>query len=52
MEAVERYGAVRGGMMTMWRLMRCHPFAHGGHDPVGRGLSRALSKQEQGAVRE
>ncbi|HEY4766031.1 MAG TPA: membrane protein insertion efficiency factor YidD [Candidatus Sulfotelmatobacter sp.] len=34
MEAVERYGATRGGLMALWRLMRCHPFAHGGYDPV------------------
>jgi putative membrane protein insertion efficiency factor len=34
MEAVERYGALRGGLMALWRLLRCHPFAHGGHDPV------------------
>jgi putative membrane protein insertion efficiency factor len=33
-EAVERYGAVRGGLMALWRLQRCHPFAHGGYDPV------------------
>ena len=34
MEAVERYGALRGGMKALWRLLRCHPFAHGGYDPV------------------
>src|SRR5947199_4453443 len=34
MEAVERYGAVRGGLMAAWRLLRCHPFAKGGLDPV------------------
>ncbi len=34
MEAVERYGAVRGGLMALWRLVRCHPFAAGGYDPV------------------
>ena len=33
-EAVERYGAVRGGFMGLRRLMRCHPFAQGGYDPV------------------
>jgi hypothetical protein len=33
-EAVERYGAVRGVMMAVWRLLRCHPFVRGGFDPV------------------
>jgi putative membrane protein insertion efficiency factor len=34
MEAVERYGALRGGLMAVARLLRCHPFARGGYDPV------------------
>jgi putative component of membrane protein insertase Oxa1/YidC/SpoIIIJ protein YidD len=34
MEAVERYGVLRGGAMAAWRLLRCHPFAKGGLDPV------------------
>ena len=34
MEAVERYGAWRGGMMAAWRVLRCHPLAKGGLDPV------------------
>ena len=34
MEAVERYGAVRGGWMASMRLLRCHPFVKGGYDPV------------------
>ena len=38
MEAVERYGAVRGGFMTIWRLLRCHPFAKGGYDPVVKSV--------------
>ena len=36
MEAVERYGVVRGGAMTVWRLLRCHPFVKGGLDPVAK----------------
>ncbi len=34
MEAVERYGVVRGSIMAIWRLLRCHPFSKGGLDPV------------------
>lgn len=34
MEAVERYGAVRGSAMAVWRLLRCHPFTRGGVDNV------------------
>jgi putative membrane protein insertion efficiency factor len=34
MEAVDRYGVVRGGLITIGRLLRCHPFVHGGYDPV------------------
>src|ERR1700730_18265035 len=34
MEAVDRYGVVRGGLISMWRVLRCHPFVHGGYDPV------------------
>ena len=35
-EAVERYGAVRGGWMACARILRCHPFAGSGYDPVVR----------------
>jgi uncharacterized protein len=33
-EAVERYGILRGAVLAAWRLLRCNPFSHGGYDPV------------------
>ena len=34
LEAVEKYGAVKGSMMAAWRIARCNPFSKGGYDPV------------------
>ena len=34
LEAVKRFGARRGFLLAMRRLLRCNPFAQGGYDPV------------------
>jgi len=33
-EAIEKYGAAKGGLLAAKRLLRCHPFHKGGYDPV------------------
>ena len=32
--AINRYGALKGGLMAVWRILRCNPFSKGGYDPV------------------
>jgi putative membrane protein insertion efficiency factor len=33
-EALRSFGALRGSVLAVWRLLRCNPFSDGGHDPV------------------
>ena len=33
-EAIRTHGIWRGMVLAVWRLLRCNPFSHGGHDPV------------------
>ena len=33
-QAIQRYGILRGSVLAAWRLLRCNPWSHGGYDPV------------------
>lgn len=44
MEAVERYGVLRGGMKAAWRVLCCHPLAKGGVDPV---ITKDVNRKER-----
>lgn len=33
-DALEKYGAVKGLLLGIWRILRCNPFSKGGYDPV------------------
>ncbi len=32
--AVQKHGAIKGGAMAAWRILRCNPLSKGGFDPV------------------
>ncbi|WP_069870650.1 membrane protein insertion efficiency factor YidD [Fusibacter sp. 3D3] len=33
-EAIEKYGAIKGGFLSVKRISKCHPFHPGGYDPL------------------
>lgn len=33
-QAVEKYGVIKGGMLALWRILRCNPWNKGGYDPL------------------
>lgn len=34
LEALQRYGAIKGSYLSVRRILKCHPFHKGGFDPV------------------
>ena len=33
-QAIKKYGIIKGGIMALWRIVRCNPWNKGGNDPV------------------
>jgi putative membrane protein insertion efficiency factor len=53
LEALDRHGALAGSALTAGRLLRCHPWCAGGHDPIPEqkprlftGLLKSLSEKK------
>jgi putative membrane protein insertion efficiency factor len=36
LDAIKEYGAARGCVLAVWRVLRCNPLSYGGYDPVSR----------------
>ncbi len=49
MEAIERYGVIRGGCKAIGRVLRCHPFGPSGIDPVVKSSVTAAQARGVGS---
>jgi uncharacterized protein len=47
-DALRTYGALRGGALAAWRVLRCNPWNEGGYDPVPPSFGRAPGGTRRG----
>ena len=47
LEAIGKFGAIKGSLLTVYRILRCNPFCRGGYDPVPEKFTFRRYKEEQ-----
>ena len=47
LEAIEKHGPLKGGILALWRILRCNPFSHGGYDPVPVKMRKRFRKNSE-----
>lgn len=50
LQAVQTHGAIKGSMLTVWRIVRCNPWSKGGYDPVPDTTAAYLWELEQAGL--
>ena len=45
-EAIQRHGALCGGALALWRILRCNPLCKGGFDPVPEEIPLFRKKEK------
>ena len=46
-QAIQKHGAIKGSIMGISRILRCHPFVKGGYDPVPEQFSIRRNKEDE-----
>ncbi|QQP88668.1 membrane protein insertion efficiency factor YidD [Skermanella sp. TT6] len=52
LEALSKHGAVRGGLMAAWRILRCNPWGGAGWDPVPDAGNASARQADTGQATE
>ncbi|HEX5351802.1 MAG TPA: membrane protein insertion efficiency factor YidD [Trichococcus sp.] len=51
-QAIQKHGAIKGSIMGISRILRCHPFVKGGYDPVPEQFSIRRNKEDEHSHQE